>query len=41
MDWTRQVLENMDSHLLVELVDVGEYGVDAPGFGDNGLSPYC
>ncbi len=40
MEWTRQVLENMDSHLLVEL-DIGEYGVDAPGLGEHGLSPSC
>ncbi len=35
MEWTRHVLENMDPHLLVEL-DIGEYGVDAPGLGEHG-----
>ncbi len=36
MEWTRQVLEIMDSHLIVEMY-IGEYGVDAPGLGDHGL----
>ncbi len=38
IEWTRHVLENMNTHLLVEL-DVGEYGVDAPGSGEHEPSP--
>jgi hypothetical protein len=40
IEWTRQVLEIMNSHLLVEL-EVGEYGVDVPGLGEHGPSPSC